>query len=178
MTEPSDGTMRRRVLPRASHRVVVLVDKPDRAALRAVWYGLSLGATEVRAVHAAVDLENQEKLIRRWMTLGIPVELDVIECWDRNVARSLETYVVEFMGKRNEVTVVMPRRDYARLRQRVLHDRTSRRIARSLGRYEHVDIAVVPFYFGKRPRGTGRPPDPAAFDGEPDGPLPTRRRVG
>lgn len=177
LTEPSDGTMRRRVLPRASHRVVVLVDKPDRAALRAVWYGLSLGATEVRAVHAAVDLENQEELIRRWMTLGIPVELDVIECWDRNVARSLETYVVEFMGKRNEVTVVMPRRDYARLRQRVLHDRTSRRIARSLGRYEHVDIAVVPFYFGKRPRGTGRPPDPAAFDGEPDRPLPMRRRV-
>jgi hypothetical protein len=127
----------------------VLVDKLDRASLEAVRYALGLGPTEVRAVHAAVDVENQEQLMQRWMELGIPVELDVIECWDRNVARSLERYVVELMGKHSEVTVVMPRRDYARLRHRILHDRTSRNIARALGRYEHVDLAVVPYYFGK-----------------------------
>jgi len=178
VTEASDGTIRLGVLPRASHRVVVLVDRPDRAALRAVWYALSLGATEVRAVHAAVDLENQEELIRRWMALGIPVELDVIECWDRNVARSLERYVVELMGKRQEITVVMPRRDYARLRQRVLHDRTSRKIARSLGRYDHVDVAVVPYYFGRRRHRTGRPPDEARSDPTPVESLPPRRPVG
>jgi hypothetical protein len=34
----------------------------------------------------------------------------------------------------------------------LLHDRTSRRIARALGRYEHVDLAVVPYYFSKTPR--------------------------
>jgi hypothetical protein len=51
------------------------------------------------------------------------------------------------MSHRYEVTVVMPRRDYATLRQRVLHDRTSRRIARAVGRYEHVDVAVVPYFF-------------------------------
>jgi hypothetical protein len=50
----------------------------------------------------------------------------------------------------------MPRRDYATLRERVLHDRTSRKIARALGRYEHVDLAVVPFYFGKQVNGDGR----------------------
>ena len=42
---------------------------------------------------------------------------------------------------------MLPRRDFARLTQRLLHDRTSRSIARALGRYEHVDIAVVPYYF-------------------------------
>jgi hypothetical protein len=62
------------------------------------------------------------------------------------------------------VTVVMPRRDYATRRQRILHDRTSRRIARAVGRYEHVDIAVVPYFFrhadGRNGHGaTGRPPD-------------------
>jgi hypothetical protein len=97
-----------------------------------------------------VDQENQEQLMRRWMELGVPVELDVIECWDRNVARSLERYVVELMGRHSEVTVVMPRRDDARLSHRLLHDRTSRKIARALGRYEHVDLAVVPYYFGKQ----------------------------
>ncbi len=144
--------------PRFNHQAVVLVDKVDNATLRAIRYAMSLGASEVWAVHAAVDQENQEEIIRRWMDLRLPVPLEVIECWDRNVARSLEGYVVELMGKQSEVTVVMPRRDYAQLRQRMLHDRTSRKIARALGRYEHVDISVVPFYFGKRRRGAAPKP--------------------
>jgi amino acid transporter len=158
ITETIGGHRRLRVLPRPSHRAVVLVDKLDRASLRAVRYTLSLAPTEVRAVHAAVDQENQEQLMRRWMELGVPVELDVIECWDRNVARSLERYLVELMGRHSEVTVVMPRRDDARLSHRLLHDRTSRKIARALGRYDHVDLAVVPYYFGKQrsPAPVGR----------------------
>jgi hypothetical protein len=66
------------------------------------------------------------------------------------VARALERYVVDMMDDRSEVSVVLPRRDFATVRQRLLHDRTSRTIARSLGRYEHVDIAVVPYFFPKR----------------------------
>ncbi len=138
------------MLPRAGHRVVVLVDRPDRAAMQAVRYALTLGADEVIAVHAAVDPEVQDELIRRWMELRIPIALDLVECWDRDVARSVERYVVDLMGPRTEVTVVLPRRDFARARQRLLHDRTSRSIARALGRYEHVDIAVVPFFFGRQ----------------------------
>ena len=40
----------------------------------------------------------------------------------------------------------MPRRDYPKLRQRLLHDRTSRKIQRALGRYAHVDVADIPYY--------------------------------
>jgi hypothetical protein len=140
-----------RLLPRANHRAVVLVDRPDRAALQAVRYALSLGAEEVVAVHAAVDPEVQDELITRWMELRIPISLDLVECWDRDVARSVERYVVDLMGPRTEVTVVIPRRDEPGLAQRLLHDRTSRSIARALGRYEHVDVAVVPFYLGALP---------------------------
>ena len=122
--------------------------------MRAIRYALSIGASEVCAVHAAVDQQNQETLIERWMALRLPVPLVVIECWDRNVARSLERYVVEQMDRLHEVTVVLPRRDYAQLRQRILHDRTSRQIARALGRYEHVDIAVVPYHIGKSGKRT------------------------
>ena len=57
------------MLPRTSHRVVVLVDRPDRAALQAVRYALTLAAEEVVAVHAAVDPELQDELIARWMEL-------------------------------------------------------------------------------------------------------------
>jgi amino acid transporter len=150
-TDPhGDGATFQRMLPRAIHRVVVLVDRPDRAALQAVRYALSLGAEEVMAVHAAVDPDVQDELTARWMELRLPVPLDLVECWDRDVARSVERYVVEMMGARAEITVVIPRRDFARLTHRLLHDRTSRSIAGALGRYEHVDIAVVPFYFGPR----------------------------
>ena len=150
-THPSDGHegSGMRVLPRSSHRVVVLVDRPDRAALQAVRYALSLGAEEVVAVHAAVDPDVQDELIARWMELRMPISLDLVECWDRDVARSVERYVVDLMGPRTEVTVVLPRRDFARMTQRFLHDRTSRSIARTLGRYEHVDVAVVPYFFGR-----------------------------
>jgi amino acid transporter len=141
-----------RLSPRRTHRAVVLVDRIDRATMRAITYAMSLGADEVTAVHAAVDEANQQRLIARWMELRVPIALDVIECWDRNVPRALEQYIVGQMTRRHEITVVMPRREFATVRQRVLHDRTSRRIARALGRYEHVDIAVVPYYFRHRSR--------------------------
>jgi hypothetical protein len=165
-----------RVLLRTEHRVVVLVDRIDRAGLRAIRYAMSLGATEVRAVHAAVDLHRSDRLAQRWMELQLPIPLDIVECWDRNVARSLEARVAELMDHTSEVTVVMPRRDFPHLRQRVLHDRSSRRIARALGRYEHVDLTVVPYYFTAHGRGRdtdeNRPP-PDRFDGSRLAPIPS-----
>jgi hypothetical protein len=127
------------------------VDKLDAAVLRAVRYSMTLGATDVRAVHAAVDPERAMTLADRWMEYALPIPLDVVECWDRNVGRTLENYVLGLAKQGSEVTVVMPRRDFPKLRQRLLHDRTSRQIMRALGRYPHIDVAAVPFYFAPRP---------------------------
>ena len=135
-----------RLTSRGTHEVVVLVDKLDRATLQALSYGLDLGATSIRAVHAAADPDRAAKLAQRWMELQAPVPLDVIECWDRDVPRALERYVVAMASDTSEITAVMPRRDYPRLRQRLLHDRTSRKIQRALGRYAHVDVADIPYY--------------------------------
>ncbi|MCI0635242.1 MAG: APC family permease [Actinobacteria bacterium] len=162
---PHDGDASGVRLPaRTVHRAVVLVDRPDRAALGALRYALSLGADEVVAVHAAVDPEIQDELIARWMDLAVPVALELVECWDRDVARSVERYVVDLMDRKTEITVVLPRRDFARLTQRLLHDRTSRSIARALGRYEHVDIAVVPYHLGDGSGPVERSERPAAPD--------------
>ena len=137
--------------PRGTHSVVLLVDKLDVAVLRAARYALTLGATEVRAIHAAVDPDRAARLTERWMDSGIPLRLDVVECWDRNIPRTLESEILAIASRGAEVTVVMPRRDFPNLRQRLLHDRTSRRIAHTLGRYPHIDVASVPFYFSDRP---------------------------
>ena len=116
-----------RLEARGVHEVVVLVDKLDRATLQAISYGLELGATTVRAVHAAADPDRAPVLAERWAELQAPVPLDVIECWDRDVPRARRALRGRArLADGNEVTAVMPRRDYPRLRQRLLHDRTSR----------------------------------------------------
>jgi amino acid transporter len=135
-----------KLAPKARHSVVVLVDKMDRAVLEAIKYAMTLGATEVWAVHAAVDPDRAASLTERWMDRAIPIPLDVVECWDRNVARALEQHVLGLAERGSEVTVVMPRRDFPRLRQRLLHDRTSRKIQRALGRYPHIDVTAVPWF--------------------------------
>jgi hypothetical protein len=152
----SEGRPVVRLTARQSHDVVVLVDKLDRATLQAVGYALGLGTRTVRAVHAAADPDRATRLAERWSELRAPVPLDVIECWDRDVPRAVERYIVAQASEATELTVVMPRRDYPRLRQRLLHDRTSRKIERALGRYAHIDVADIPYYV----RGVGGPDVP------------------
>ena len=156
LTYGPDGRPVVKLALRGSHTAVVLVDKLDVAVLRAVRYAMQLGATEVRAVHAAVDPDRAMALGDRWMAYGIPVPLDIVECWDRNIPRTLEQEVLELARPGTEVTVVMPRRDFPRLIQRLLHDRTSRQITSTLGQYPHVDVAAVPYYFVKRTKTAAR----------------------
>jgi amino acid transporter len=139
-----------RLSARGLHEVVILVDKLDRATLEAISYSMDLGATSIRAVHAAADPEHAARLIARWSELRAPVPLDVIECWDRDITRALEIHVLGLTKETTEVTAVMPRRYYPKIRQRLLHDRTSRSIQRALGRYAHVDVSDVPYYVRTR----------------------------
>jgi hypothetical protein len=43
------------------------------------------------------------------------------------------------------VTVLLPRRTFGRVSQRLLHDRTADRIAEAVGRIPHVAATIVPF---------------------------------
>ena len=133
---------------RGTHSAVILVDKLDKArlasrALRALagCHGRACGARGARSGQGSgsgVTCGSHHRL---------PLALDVIECWDRNVPRALEGYVLDLAGPSTEITVVMARRDFPTLRERMLHDRTSRQIVKALGRYPHVDVASVPYYF-------------------------------
>ena len=146
----ADGRPVVRLATRGLHEVVILVDKLDRATLQAIEYSMDLGATSIRAVHAAADPARAALLVDRWTELRAPVPLDVIECWDRDIPRALERYVIALTRETTEVTAVMPRRYYPKFRQRLLHDKTSRRIQRALARYAHVDVADVPYYVQTR----------------------------
>jgi amino acid transporter len=137
--------------PRRRHVALILVEDLDRAVLKAARYARGIDAMEVRAVHAANDPARASELIDKWMAYGYlaGMPLDVEECFDRNIERSLRGYVGRFQDEATEVTLILPRRHFPKRRHLLLHDRTSRRIAHAFAEEAHVDVVVVPFHLGE-----------------------------
>jgi amino acid transporter len=140
-----DGRLR--VVPRRRHVALILVEGLDRAVLKAARYARGLDAMEVRGVHAANDPERAEHLVGDWLASGYltGMPLDVEECYDRNIERSLRRYVARFQDLGTEVSVIVPRRHFAKRRHLLLHDRTSRRIAKAFRHQPHVNVVMVPY---------------------------------
>ena len=154
LTKSADGHATVRLSPRGTHTAVVLVDKLDRATLRAIRYARTLGANDVFAVHAALDPANAAVLADVWMSLHVPIPLalsGVLGSQRRPLTRTRRSCSCPKDG--TEVTVVMPRRDYSTRRQRLLHDRTSRRVAKTLGNATRTWTSrPVPYYVAPSPR--------------------------
>ncbi|HSY14490.1 MAG TPA: amino acid permease [Jatrophihabitantaceae bacterium] len=132
----------------ARHVVLVLIDRLDLAVLRGLRYAGSLRPTEIRAVHLMIDSEEAQDLERAWIDrgLGDRVPLEIVECPDRRLVRSAaELALATVVQDRAEVTVLLPRRTFRRVSQRLLHDRTADRIAEAVGRIPHVSATIVPF---------------------------------
>ncbi|SDI76830.1 Amino acid transporter [Frankineae bacterium MT45] len=130
----------------ARHTVLVMVDRLDLAVMRGLRYAGSLRPTDVRAVHLSVDEQVSTQLQAEWLERGIQVPLQVIECSDRRLVRgAVELAYSSVVDDRAEVTVLLPRRTFRRLSQRLLHDRTADRIAEAVGRLPHVAATIVPF---------------------------------
>ncbi len=136
--------------PRRRHVALILVEDLDRAVLKASRYARGIEAMEVRAVHAASDPDRAKMLIDQWIAFGYlaRIPLDVEECNDRNIERSLRRYVSRFQDEATEVTLILPRRHFPKRRHLLLHDRTSRRIAGTFAEEPHVDVVVVPYRLG------------------------------
>jgi len=141
-----------RVSPRSRHIAVILVGRLDRSVLKAIRYARQIEAIDIRALHAGLDPAKAAELADEWgragTMLGIP--LDVEECFDRNIARTVREYVDRLKARDAEITVILPRREYPRVTQRLLHDRTSRTIARALVDESHVDVVAVPYHLRAR----------------------------
>jgi amino acid transporter len=132
----------------ARHSVVVLVDRLDLAVVRALRYAGSLRPTAITAVHFVLDSEAAARLERDWIDrrLGDRVPLTLLDCPDRRLIRGIGRYALNaVIADRAEVTLLLPRRTFGRLSQRLLHDRTADRIAAAVGRIPHVAATIVPF---------------------------------
>jgi amino acid transporter len=132
----------------ARHSVVVLVDNADLATVAAIRYALSLDATSVRAVHFVLDEAHADSLLVSWSqqsTLS-NVPLDFVACRDRRLTKAvMEMAARETTDQSTELTLLLPRRTYARFLGRILHDHTADDIARSISQMPRVYATVIPF---------------------------------
>jgi amino acid transporter len=134
------------------HVVVVLVDRLDMAAARALQYARTLAPDDLRAVHFDIDTKAARELETEWGRLGLArLPLDIIECPDRRLTRAAVELVADAtLDGDTECTVLLPRRAYGRVWERFLHDRTADKIAAVLGQVPHVSATIVPFNVGGR----------------------------
>jgi amino acid transporter len=132
------------------HVVLVLIDRIDMAAARAIQYGRTHTAAELRAVHFAVDDQVADELAADWERLGLRrVPLEIVACPDRRLTRTAVTTVArELADGETEVTVLLPARKYRGVWHRILHDRTAEEIEAEISRLPHANVTSVPFHLG------------------------------
>ncbi|HUZ37720.1 MAG TPA: amino acid permease [Streptosporangiaceae bacterium] len=126
--------------------VYLLVDSFDLATLAALRYARSLRPTTLRAVHFVIDTAQADLLRQEWIRADRGVVLDFIDCPDRRLTRAAAELVSrEAALPGTHVTVVLPRRGYAPLLGRLLHDRTADKIAGVVSQIPHSAATIVPF---------------------------------
>jgi amino acid transporter len=151
--------------PTYSRRTVyVFVDEFDLATLAGLRYARSLRPTSLRAVHFVIDSAQADRLRQDWVRANTGIALDLVDCPDRRIAKAAgEMVQAEAQLPGVGVTAIMPRRSYAPLLGRLLHDRTADRMASVVSQIPHAAATIVPFDVRSRVETLARPR--AAADG-------------
>jgi amino acid transporter len=137
--------------PKPRHEVVVLVEALDRATIGALQYARQLNPLRLTALHIAVDPERARELSALWARVNMPAPLELVDAPDRNLLATTQAAIAELVRPDTEVTVLVPKRRYATLWRRVLHDNSSAGLVRALGSMDGVNVTIVPFRLGRRP---------------------------
>ena len=137
------------------HSVIVMVDKIDRTAARAIQYARALNPDSLGAVHIAVDEQHAHELKTEWEELPLSnVPLEIRECPDRRINRTVLEMVSELVSDGNtEVTILIPRREYRSAWHRLLHDHTADSIAKTLTDVPHANVTFVPYHLTRSAKG-------------------------
>ncbi len=140
-------TERSRVAQYARNQVFVFVDSVDLAEIEALRYGKGLRADDMIAVHFVVDADHAAQLKERWERFDHDTPLRVIDCPDRHLVRAAQQLVLQSLNEHpdTKVTVLLPRREYAPLVGRLLHDATADKMARAVSRVQGATAIIVPY---------------------------------
>ena len=175
--------------PTYSRRTVfVFIDDFDLATIAGLRYARSLRPTSLRAVHFVIDNVQADKLRQDWVRASPAITLDFVDCPDRRLAIAAANLVsAEAVLPGVGVTAVLPRRSYAPIVGRLLHDRTADKMASLISRIPHAAATIVPFDVRSRvedlarrgaaqgagPAAAAQPAGQAAPGPVPAGPVPT-----
>ncbi len=133
--------------PTYSRRTVyVFVDNFDLATIAALRYARSLRPTSLRAVHFVIDNVEADKLRQDWLRANPGIPLEFVDNPDRrlvNAAAAMVSAEAQLPGV--GVTAILPRRTYAPIVGRLLHDRTADKMAAAISRIPHAAATIVPF---------------------------------
>jgi hypothetical protein len=138
--------------PKPRHEVVVLVEDLDQAALAALQYARQLNPLHLVALHVAVDPDRARELCALWARVRIPVPLEVVDAPSRNLLATARAAIGELVRPDTEVTVVVPKRSFTGFWRRLMHDNSSAGLFKALGGLDGVNVTIVPFRLGRRPR--------------------------
>ncbi len=140
-------TERPELVKYARHRVFVFVNSVDLAVIEALRYGKGLRADELVAVHFMVDAAHAAQLRKRWDHFDLDTPLRVVDCPDRRINRAAQVLVAKARDEHPDtnVTVLLPRRTFAPLLGRLLHDRTADKIARAVSLIPDAAATIVPY---------------------------------
>jgi amino acid transporter len=138
--------------PKPRHEVVVLIEDLDQAALAALQYARQLNPLHLVALHVAVDPDRARELCALWARVRIPVPLEVVDAPSRNLLATARAAIGELVRPDTEVTVVVPKRSFTGFWRRLMHDNSSAGLFKALGGLDGVNVTIVPFRLGRRPR--------------------------
>jgi len=145
-------TERQDLVKHPRHRVLVFVDHFDLAVIEALHYASGLEADKLTAVHFVIDALHAARLQQRWEHFEDEAPLRMVECPDRRLSRAAQELVrqevVDHPG--TQVTVLLPRRTYAPLVGRLLHDRTADKMAAAISRVPGATAQIVAYDVGSR----------------------------
>ncbi|OMC49809.1 APC family permease [Mycobacterium sp. IS-1264] len=131
----------------ARHKVFVFVNSVDLAVIEALRYGRGLRADELVAVHFMVDEAHAQLIRKRWDHFELDTPLRVVDCPDRRITRAAQMLVAKARDEQRNtnVTVLLPRRTYAPLLGRLLHDRTADKVSRAVSLIPDAAATIVPY---------------------------------
>jgi amino acid transporter len=148
--------------------VYVFIDDFDLATIAGLRYARSLRPTSLRAVHFVIDNVQADKLREDWVRANPGIPLDFVDCPDRRLANAAANLVsVEATLPGVGVTAVLPRRSYAPIVGRLLHDRTADKMASLISRIPHAAATIVPFDVRSRVESLAKRAPAAAASGAP-----------
>jgi amino acid transporter len=130
--------------PKPRHEVLILVEELNRAAFAAVQFARQLRAQRAVAVHIAVDAQAACGLQALWAKLRIPLPLEVVDPDSLGLGDTVAELVAGRTRPDTEVTVLLPRRAYAELLDRLRRGRRTDALLSALGGTQGVHVTAVP----------------------------------